>query len=476
MKRTKIVATIGPSSSDYKVLLKMAKSGMNVCRLNFSHGSYKNHLELINNIKKVRKTLNEPITIMQDLQGPKIRVSDVSRDGVRVIKDEQIILIHDKIVNYKLLVGSDYKIIPVSFPIHSVVKKNNNILVHDGLIKLRVIKLEKDLVYCKVFNSGIIFPHKGINIPGVDIVGSAITKKDVEDLKFGLNHDIDWVALSFVKDHKDILKIKKLIKKYKPGMDVKVMAKIEKPEAVKDIKKIINISDGIMVARGDLGVELSVEKVPIVQKDIIRKCIEAGKVVVVATQMLESMVENSQPTRAEVSDVANAVIDHADALMLSGETAYGKYPVESVSIMSEVITNTENSPYDDDLKLIDSNKTSNVLALSESVKDLVLNSKAKVIVVATNSGFSAKMISRYRPETPIIALVNSDKVKRQLNISWGIISFDMPKCKDINVLINKSVKLIKDKKIVKKGDLAVIVTGQPVGLKENMNIIKLQNI
>lgn len=476
MKRTKIVATIGPSSSDYKVLLKMAKAGMNVCRLNFSHGTYKNHLELINNIKKVRKTLNEPIAIMQDLQGPKIRVSDISSDGIRISKDEQIILIHDKIVNYKLLVGSDYKIIPVSFPIHSVVKKNNNILIHDGLIKLRVMKLEKDLVYCKALNSGIIFPHKGINIPGVSIIGSAITKKDIEDLKFGLSHDIDWVALSFVKSHNDIVRLKNLIKKYKPGIDVKVMAKIEKPEAVKDIKNIIDVSDGIMIARGDLGVEMNVEKVPIIQKDIVRQCIEGGKVVLVATQMLESMVENAQPTRAEVSDVANAVIDHADALMLSGETAYGKHPIESVAIMSEIITNTENSPYDDDLKLIDINKSNKILALSESVKELVLHSKAKVIVVATNSGYSAKMISRYRPETPIIALVNNEKVKRQLSISWGIVSFDMPKCKDINVLINKSVKLIKAKKIVKKGDLAVIVTGQPVGLKENMNIIKLQKI
>ena len=476
MKRTKIVATIGPASSSYEVLLKMAKASMNVCRINFSHGLLKNNLALIKNIKKVRKALNQPITILQDLQGPKIRVGEISNEGIRVKKGEKVVLIYEKIINYKLLVGTDYKIIPVKVPMHNLVKKNNRILIHDGLIELRVLETEKDLVKCKVMNTGIIFPFKGINVPGVKIQGSVLTDKDKKDLKFGLNHGVDWAALSFVRNSKDIVNLKEAIKKYKPNSKVKVMAKIERPEAIKNINKIINEVDGIMVARGDLGVEIDVEKVPIIQKDIITKCMKVGKPVIVATQMLESMVEKNRPTRAEVSDVANAVIDHTDAVMLSGETAFGKYPVESVEMMSKVIKKTESSPYDDLIKTESLSRKETVLAISSSVRNLVLNSKAKAIIVATNSGYSARMISKLRPETPIIALVSDKQVRRQLNLSWGIYSFEMPKCKDVSELIDKSVKLIKEKEIVKKGDEVVIVTGQPVGLKENMNIVKLQKI
>ncbi|MCK5124466.1 MAG: pyruvate kinase, partial [Dehalococcoidia bacterium] len=233
---------------------------------------------------------------------------------------------------------------------------------------------------------------------------------------------------------------------------------------------------GIMIARGDLGVEIDIEKVPIIQKDIITKCMRVAKPVVVATQMLESMVENLRPTRAEVSDVANAVIDHTDAIMLSGETAYGKYPVETVEMMNKIVKKTEDSPYDD---VIDTNllfKLGEVLAIPESVKNLVLSTKAKVIIVATNSGYSARMISRLRPETKIVALVNDDVVKRQLNVSWGIDSFNMPKCRTVSEIIDKSIKLVKEEKLVKKGNSVVIVTGQPVGKKKNMNLVKLQEI
>ena len=476
MNRTKIVATIGPASSKYKILLKMAKAGMDVCRLNFSHATHKDHLELIKNIKRVRQELNIPLTIVQDLQGPKLRVADVGDGGIRIDKNEIIVLVNKKIVNYQLLVGSAHKIIPVDFEVNKIVKTNNRVLVHDGLIELKVQKIDKDLVWCKVITPGIIFSHKGVNIPGNKITKDVLTQKDKEDLKFGLKQKVDWIALSFVRDVQDIKSLKRLIQKYDSQSDVKIMAKIERPEAVKKINKIIQEVDGIMVARGDLGVEIDIERVPIIQKDIITKCMKLGKPVVVATQMLESMVENLRPTRAEVSDVANAVIDHTDAVMLSGETAYGKYPVEAVEMMNKIIKRAEDSPYDDviDSKLL--SKLEEILAIPESVKNLVLNTKAKAIVVATNSGYSARMISRLRPETRIIALVNNELVKRQLNLSWGVFSLNMPKCKDVSEIIDKSIKLVKKNKLVKKGDSVVIVTGQPVGKEHNMNLVKLEKV
>ncbi|MCD4705058.1 pyruvate kinase [bacterium] len=476
MKRTKIVATIGPSSSDYKSILKMTKAGMDVCRLNFSHNSHQSHLDLIKNIKKVRQELNVPLTILQDLQGPKLRVADVGDGGIRIEKGEEIVLVDKKIINYNLLVGSRNKIIPVDFDISHMIKINSRILIHDGLIELKVSKIDKNLVWCKVYTPGIIFSHKGVNIPGAKITNNILTKKDKEDLKFGLRQKVDWIALSFVRDPADIKNLKKLIKKYDPKSKVKIMAKIERPEAVKKINKIINEVDGIMIARGDLGVEIDIEKVPIVQKDIITKCMKLGKPVVVATQMLESMVENLRPTRAEVSDVANAVIDHTDAVMLSGETAYGKYPVETIEMMSKIIKKVEASPYDDvtDVNLF--SKLEEILAIPKSVQSLVLNTKAEAIIVATNSGYSARMISSLRPETKIIALVNDEIVKRQLNISWGVYSLNMPKCKYVSEIIDKSIKLSKKNKLIKKGDSIVIVTGQPVGLKENMNLVKLHQV
>ncbi|HNV96925.1 MAG TPA: pyruvate kinase [bacterium] len=476
MKNTKIIATIGPASSDYNTLLEMAKNGMNVCRLNFSHNSHASHLSLIKNIKKVSKDLNIPISIMQDLQGPKIRVGNVSDLGIKINKNEKIILIHDKIVNYKLLVGSGNKIIPVSFPIHKIVKKNTSIMIHDGLLELKVYKIVKDSVWCDVIKDGTVFSFKGINIPNVNIKEKALTKKDLDDLKFGIKNGIDWVALSFVKTAKDIKDIKNAIKRFKQNANVKVMAKIETPEALKHIDEIIVESDGIMVARGDLGVEIQVEKVPIIQKDLILKCLHVGKPVVVATQMLESMVKNIKPTRAEVSDVANAVIDHADAVMLSEETAFGKYPIDTIKVMSRVIDITEKSHYDDSLKINSTEKLKNVLAISESVKELVLNTEAKIIVVATNSGYSARMIAKFRPETKIVALVNDERVRRQLSLVWGIYSYGMPKCKTIEELIRKIMLFIRNNKLAKRGDMAVIVTGQPVGMKENMNLIELKKI
>jgi pyruvate kinase len=476
MNRTKIVATIGPASSSYQKLKKMAQAGMDVCRLNFSHNSHQSHLELIKNIKKVRQELKLPIAILQDLQGPKLRVADLGDKGIEIEKNEEIILVSKKNMNSNSSVNPKVKTIPVDFDISKIVKAKHRILIHDGLIELKVIKVKSNLVWCQANTAGIIFPHKGVNIPGVRITKNVLTEKDKKDLKFGLKQKVDWIALSFVRDPKDIKSLRRLIKKYDPRSKVKIMAKIERPEAVSKIDKILNEVDGIMIARGDLGVEIDIEKVPIIQKDVITKCLKLGKPVVVATQMLESMIENLRPTRAEVSDVANAVIDHTDAIMLSGETTYGKYPVETVAMMDKIIGQTEDSAYDDLIDLSLFSKLKKPLAIPESIKTIILNTKAEAIIVATNSGYSARMISRLRPETKIIALVNDDVIKRQLNISWGVHALNMPKCKTISEIIEQSIKLVKSKKLVKKGDTVVIVTGKSTVQKKKMSLVKLQEI
>ncbi len=333
MKRTKIVATIGPASEKKAVLSKMIKNGMDIARLNFSHGSYQNHAMLIKNIRAVAKQQHRKIPILQDLQGPKIRIAEL-RKPLTAKKNQTV------------TIGKDFDL---DFDISSTVKKGERILIEDGLIELRVSKVVKDQITCKVITGGSIQSHKGVNLPDSKISFPVITEKDISDLQFGLKHGVNYVALSFVRDPKDITALKKLIKKYLPTRKKSplIVAKIERPEAVKNIKTIIKQADVIMVARGDLGVEMPDWDVPVIQKDIIALCRKAKKPVIVATQMLDSMIRNPRPTRAEVSDVANAVIDRADAVMLSGETATGKYPVEAVTEMRLIIEDTEASPYDD---------------------------------------------------------------------------------------------------------------------------------
>ena len=340
MNQTKIICTIGPASEDIRVLTKMAKAGMDIARLNFSHGSYENHAKLIKEIRSVSKKLKKPIAILQDLQGPKIRIAELAKP-LTIKKDQQIVI------------GQDLE---MDLDISSSVKKGERILIEDGLMELKIVKVvpakigskSNGKIYCKVKNGGVVKSHKGVNLPDSTITFPIITAKDVEDLKFGLKQGVDSVALSFVRDAKDINKLKKLILKFLPKgkRAPKIIAKIERKEALVNFDKILKATDAVMVARGDLGVEIPDSKVPIIQKDIITKCNMNGKPVIVATQMLDSMIRNPRPTRAEVSDVANAVIDRADAVMLSGETASGKYPVEAVAEMNRIVKVTESSSYD----------------------------------------------------------------------------------------------------------------------------------
>jgi pyruvate kinase len=474
VKRTKIVCTIGPASKDAKILRKMIEAGMDCARLNFSHGKYSDHAELIKYIRQVAADVDHPVAFLADLQGPRVRIGALKKDDIKLEKGKEVILTTDE--NDK---GDK---IPVTYAnLHQDVEKGDILLLNDGLLKLEVLKvIDKDII-CEVILGGPIFSNKSINVSTATLNIPATTEKDTWDLEFAVKNDVDWVALSFVKDEKDILdlktRIKKLEEKYEIKEKIKVIAKIEKHEAVKNFDKILAVSDGIMVARGDLGIEMPIEKLPIIQKEIIQKCLIAAKPVITATQMLLSMVENPQPTRAETSDVANAVIDHTDAVMLSQESAVGKFPVETVQTMSNIIKDAEQSSYDD-INVYDHKEEIMPIdvAISLAGSTLARDVKAKAILVVTISGDTARMVSRHRPELPIIVTAESEKVRRQLALSWGIIPYVLPKCNNIDELIEEAVELSLQKKIVEKGDKIIIIGGQPVGQKGNANLIKIHQV
>ncbi len=471
MANTKIVATIGPASEKLAVIRKLAKAGMDVVRLNFSHGTHANHSMLISNVRKASKLEKKTITILQDLQGPRIRIGDIPAEGIELMTSRKVSL------RFGQKKYANDNIIPIDLKEAPVFKKGDRILMHDGLVEMKVVSQEGDLVHCKVLRSGMILSHKGVNIPNIKIETPVITAKDKKDIKFGLKHNVDWIALSFVGSAQDIKDLRKLIRRYDKTANVKIMAKIERPSAIRNIDSIIEEVDGIMIARGDLGVEMSPHKVPILQKKIIKKCMLASKPVVVATQMLDSMIKSPIPTRAEVSDVANAVIDHTDAVMLSGETAFGKYPVQTVKMMNNIVKETEKSPFDDMPKgHIVVKKDTHYQAVAESVFELVEATNAKAIVVLSRSGFSAQLISRHRPDTKIIALVAEDKVKRQLNIVWGVEAYTVSVKRSLDGLIKQTVQLIKRNKLVKKGSNIVIVTGQPVGRSKHANLMEVYKV
>lgn len=469
MKRTKIICTIGPSCENPKILTQLVNNGMNVARLNFSHGSYDNHSQLMKNIRGVSAKLKTPIAIMQDLQGPKIRIGELEKP-VAVKKGQKINL------------GGNT--VPLDFDISVSVKPKERILIEDGLIELVAVKVTKGkpgkpgLIECKVVAGGEIRSHKGVNLPDSVITFPIFTKKDIADLQFGLKNDVDYVALSFVRSKADIIQLKKYIEKYLPkGLKrPQIIAKIERGEAVENFDEILQQTDAVMVARGDLGVEVADSKVPLIQKNLIAKCNAAGKPVIVATQLLDSMIRNPRPTRAEVSDVANAVIDRADAVMLSGETATGSYPVEAVVEMCRIIEATESSPYDDapsrsfEGSSIDDYKAS---LIAGAVERLAMGVDAQAIIGTTESGYTARFVSRERPEAPVIILTDRQKVYRQMCLVWGITPLyvkSLTAFKTVEALLNHFVAEVKRLKLIKKGEKVVLVAGNPLG--ERMNLVQ----
>lgn len=420
-KRTKIVCTIGPACESVDVLVKMVAAGMNVARLNFSHGAYENHRELFNNIREAEKQTGEPIAILQDLQGPKIRVGTLPQDGI-MLTEETTVLFDSGISEY---VG---KAIPVDYKeLHTYLKPGERILLNDGKMETEVISVEGTSILTTVRVGGLLTSHKGINVPDSTLTVRAMSDKDKEDAKFGLSLGVDFIALSFVRNAQDIIELRNLLqeeatqKNIDNTTPIKIIAKIERKEAVDNIQSILEVVDGIMVARGDLGIEVPGEQVPVIQKDLIEAALKFSKPVIVATQMLDSMQENPRPTRAEVSDVANAVIDHTDAVMLSNESAVGKYPVETVETMGKILIETESSSYNDlpfDIHVEKENANKILENLGRILAEKV---EAKAIVVGSVDEKFLRTMSSFRPECPVFVPAQNSRILHQMNLHWGII-------------------------------------------------------
>ncbi len=469
-KRTKIVCTIGPACHTEPMLKKMIAAGMNVARLNFSHGTHKDHAKLTNLVHSAAKKQKAIVAILQDLQGPKIRVGELPEKGIDLVAGKQIIFS----TKIKPAAGR----IPVTYPkMHSDVKPGQRLLLSDGLMDVQVKKVSGQDIYCLVGTGGHLTSHQGINMPETKISASSMSDKDKDDVEFGVKLGVDWIALSFVRSAKDIYDLKALIKKHQKGhgQPIRVLAKIEKREAVENMDEILEATDGIMVARGDLGVEIPAEDVPLIQKQLIEKALEISKPVIVATQMLDSMIRNPRPTRAEVSDVANAVIDHTDAVMLSGETATGKYPVQTVQTMARIIRKTESSHYDD-LNVKNRKPKTKQVAVASLARELADESSAKLILVASLTGRSGRIVSSYRPELPIFVGTHDVRVCNQLALSWGVMPFLLPTCQNVQALISKSVTYLKKNRFSKNNDQIVVVAGQPTGISGTTNLVEMRTV
>lgn len=471
-RRTKIVCTIGPSTRSQENIEKLFLAGMNVARLNFSHGSHEDHLNTINWIRKVARTYQYSIPILMDLQGPKIRVGQM-KDGMQIIVPGQTVRITSENV-----IGSS-SVIPIDFPdLTRDASVGDVILIDDGLLELNITGKEGAELLADVVVGGELKSRKGVNLPNVKIKTSAITEKDYEDLDFGIKHDVDYVALSFVRSAKDIQEITSRLRA--AGSTAAVIAKIEKPEALDVIEDIIEEADGIMVARGDLGIEVPTERVPIAQKQIIQLCRAKGKPVITATQMLDSMIHNPRPTRAESSDVANAVMDGTDAVMLSGETASGDYPFEAVKTMDRIIRSVEDhhpALYNSlEYQKPDWREKQVIESISYSCVTLAENVEAKVISTITHSGSTARRIAKYRPRVPIIAFTESQKVRRQLNLVWGVQSVKIDQIFDTDQSVRLMEDYLKEHELVQKGDRIIVATGMPIAQRGRTNMAMVSTV
>ncbi|CUU00783.1 pyruvate kinase [Candidatus Thermokryptus mobilis] len=468
-RRTKIVCTLGPATNTLEKIIELINAGMDIARLNFSHGDYDDHLNFINLVRKASEITGKHISILQDLQGPKIRVGRLKNEPIELKIGELIYLASEQ-------VEGNGQIIPIQYEyIAEDVKPGDTILLDDGLIELKVIEIKSRKVKCEVVDGGLLKSHKGVNLPGVNVRIPSLTEKDVQDLKFGIENGVDMVALSFVRRKKDVLDLLSKMEEF--GKTLPVIAKIERVEAIKSIDEIIDISDGIMIARGDLGVELPTEDVPILQKMLIKKANKLGKPVITATQMLESMVSNPRPTRAEATDVANAVLDGTDAVMLSSETSIGEFPIESVKMMDKIIRTAETQYkfyepiFDPNLKLKDE-----VDAIGRAACLLAQQLNAKAIVTITHTGATAKAIAKYRPYVPIIALTDSEEVVKRLNLVWGVISVKIKEISETDKTIETAKEQLKESKILNKGDLVIMTAGIPLFKRGSTNMIEVEKI
>lgn len=469
MKKTKIVATIGPATENKQIMERLIKAGANVVRLNFSHGSYTEHQDEVDLIREISKKIGGPVAILQDLSGPKIRIGDFYKESVVLKNGRKFILTTQNCVGDEDRVFVNYKNLPKE------IKAGAIILLNDGKNELVVEKISGSEIYCRVVVGGEIKGRRGVNCPGSYLKISSLTSKDKEDVKFGVKNKVDFMAVSFVRKADDILELKDILKSAKA--DIKIIAKIETQEAVEHIDEIIGVSDGIMVARGDLAVEVGAECVPIMQKMIIKKCNNIGKPVIIATQMLESMIKNPVPTRAEVNDIANAILDGADAVMLSEETTLGNYPVKAVEVMARVAKHTEdNFDYEEVLRHEYLAQRNIADSVSYSVVQVAHNLSAKAIVVLTESGFTARMISRYKPKQPILALTPVLKTYNRLALSFGCYPRLIKPFNDILEVMENAKKMAMAEGIVKKGDKIVISAGVPFKKAGTTNLLIVKTV
>lgn len=472
MRRTKIVCTIGPATSSEEQLEALVRAGMNVARLNFSHGELEEHGAVIESVRRVSARLGLAVAILLDLQGPKIRVGKLKGgQPLSLVKGTALTITTQNIEGTSGIVSTTYQALPQD------VKPGDRILLDDGLLELRVTDSSETEVYCVVVHGGLLKEHKGINLPGVAVSTPALTEKDRVDLRFGIEHDVDYVALSFVRRPEDILEAKAYIKQLQSELGSKytdptpLIAKLEKPEAIEHLEEILKVTDGVMVARGDLGVEMPLENVPVIQKRIIARCNDLGLPVITATQMLESMVINPRPTRAETSDVANSILDGTDAVMLSAETSVGAYPIEAVETMARIAVETEvnglvlRQPYCSDL--------TRAHAVSHAARALSEETSVQAIVVFTRTGASAHLISKDRPRTPILAYTPSERVYRRLTLWWGVLPRQIELNASTEVLTNAVDQQLSDDKLIPKGAYVVVMGGLPIASRARTNFVRL---
>jgi len=476
MRRTKIVCTIGPATSSEERLEQLMRAGMNVARLNFSHSTHQEHELVIERVRAISARLRYPVAILQDLQGPKIRIGPL-QDGkpIILVDGAHVTITTRDVVGNAQLISTTYKALPQD------VKIGDRILIDDGLLELRVIGKSETNVECAVVHGGQLGEHKGINLPGVAVSSPALTDKDRDDLQFGIAHGVDYVALSFVRKPEDVREAKQLIRDYsieaygeKGSWDIPLIAKIEKPEAVAHLDEILEVVDGVMVARGDLGVEMAPEKVPLIQKRLIAKCNERGLPVITATQMLESMVTNPRPTRAEVNDVSNAILDGTDAVMLSAETSVGAFPIEAVQMMTRIALETEGNNLTPDRPKHKHRSLSH--AVSHAARALAEDTNIQDIVVFTRSGNTACLISKDRPRVPILAYTPSEHVYYQLALWWGVWPYRISMRGTTEDLIADVEQHLQDDNLVQRGEYVVIMGGMPIASQARTNFVKLHRV
>ncbi len=455
---TKIIATLGPASCSKKAIYGLIKEGVDIFRLNFSHGTYNSYIDYIKNIREINKKYGINIPILQDLQGPKIRVDNLEDDSILLKKNQILKILPKKITGNQEQISISYK------NLYKFVRLKEKILLDDGKIELKVMNIKNRIISVKVMNSGILKPRKGVNFPNTALPAPCLTQKDKKDIKFALKHKINIFALSFVRKAEDIITLKKYLKRF-TNDSVTIIAKIEKPEAVKNIKSIIKEVDGIMVARGDLGVEMSPEKIPLIQKKLINIANQYNKFVITATQMLESMIDNPIPTRAETTDIYNAVIDRTDAVMLSGETTIGKFPIRAVRIMSKILKNAE-SNLEHEKILLKKNRTSdNRSLIAGSMYYISKSLRSKYIISFTNSGRSAQILSKIKPDSKILTFTPAKRILNRSLFYYGVFPFSIKRFNSTELMLEQAKQFILKHKLLKKGDKVIASLGIP--LKDN---------